>query len=532
MNDSHSATADIVKSTAVAGETEEHELFLGQFIAKDFNSPFEGEVTVTPDHYFDLYKIAYEDGDEEELTYNEVKRYVAYNHQEIGGGVRKRKKHEYGFTEKFPVGTKILKNFLRTFGGKITRLPKSCNKKYTVTYDADGFSEEVSKREVKKLVEKYKAWIEYIKKNLKKEVKEETETTAVSESSSDVTYLEELPPLIPTTKEETVEEQEEEEVQLVSDSAPRGLSQVKLEMFGKATARRVSSTYLERQRRIEARMQALKEPGGAPRKVFRRGCQKATLTQVLGGSGTSPCPIVRVVPTDIFENGTNPFIQRGQYYFAGRSDWNPWTPAYPGDVGFVDSDMISGQRNIKNIGLVDREKQELFHCFLDCAKKSYLPHYLGPNAKGKRLYLGRYRAVPQDQDEVNIVEKNFLFRSLEWDSQLTHAEWNVLHDVNIDAGKYCRKNKYTHLHTNLAMEVYADVAKTKAENEKEGLWESLAIEKKKERAWIEMLLDNDFFLSIRPIEFVDYDENLYKKLVEIGADSGEVSLEPTELGPL
>ena len=47
-----------------------------------------------------------------------------------------------------------------------------------------------------------------------------------------------------------------------------------------------------------------------------------------------------------------------------------------------------------------------------------------------------------------------------------------------------------------------------------------------------MLLDNDFFLSIRPIEFVDYDENLYKKLVEIGADSGEVSLEPTELGPL
>ena len=38
MNDSQSATADIVKSTAVAGETEEHELFLGQFIAKDFVS--------------------------------------------------------------------------------------------------------------------------------------------------------------------------------------------------------------------------------------------------------------------------------------------------------------------------------------------------------------------------------------------------------------------------------------------------------------------------------------------------------------
>ena len=77
MNGLQSATADMVMSTAVAGETEDHELFLGQFIAKDFNSPFEGEVSVTPDQAFNYYRIIYEDGDDEHLTYNQVKRYVA-----------------------------------------------------------------------------------------------------------------------------------------------------------------------------------------------------------------------------------------------------------------------------------------------------------------------------------------------------------------------------------------------------------------------------------------------------------------------
>jgi hypothetical protein len=43
---------------------------------------------------------------------------------------------------------------------------------------------------------------------------------------------------------------------------------------------------------------------GAPRKVFRRGCNKASLTQVLGGIGTDPAPITLKVPME----DQNPFI--------------------------------------------------------------------------------------------------------------------------------------------------------------------------------------------------------------------------------
>ena len=76
------------------------------------------------------------------------------------------------------------------------------------------------------------------------------------------------------------------------------------------------------------------------------------------------------------------------------------------------------------------------------------------------------------------------------------------------------------------------MAGTETENEQEGLWDSLPWKKKQARAWVEMLLDKNFRLHIRPVEFVEYDEELYEKLVEIGADSGCVSLDERELGPL
>ena len=47
-----------------------------------------------------------------------------------------------------------------------------------------------------------------------------------------------------------------------------------------------------------------------------------------------------------------------------------------------------------------------------------------------------------------------------------------------------------------------------------------------------MLLGHKYQLFIRPVEFVDYDETLYEKLVEIGTNNGIVSLDERELGPL
>jgi hypothetical protein len=82
------------------------------------------------------------------------------------------------------------------------------------------------------------------------------------------------------------------------------------------------------------------------------------------------------------------------------------------------------------------------------------------------------------------------------------------------------------------MDEYQQPAKIKAENEQKGLWENLPLKKRQERAWVEMLLGHKYQLFIRPVEFVDYDETLYEKLVEIGANNGIVSLDERELGPL
>ena len=301
-------------------------------------------------------------------------------------------------------------------------------------------------------------------------------------------------------------------VQMVSDTST-GLSHVKPEMFNKATARRVGANYEERKRRIKQRMLAIKKDNGEPRQVFRQDFMNATITEVLGGSPTEPAPIVNNVPVGIFDDGAvNPFIKKGEYYFTGKSDWNPWIPSYPGDVGFIESGLISGS-------------QETFHCFLDCAKKKYLPHYLGPNAAGKRLYLGRYRAVADAE-----AGKIFMYEALEWDSKITIAEEYVKEDMPIvwydDSGIYREAT------TKIAMDEYLQPAKFKTERERKGFWQRLPLKKKQERAWVEMLLDRKYRLHIRPVEFVEYDEELYEKLVAIGADNGCVSLDERELGPL
>lgn len=506
MNQIKLETVDEVKSSVHSNRSDHNDpLFLGQDVAKDFLSPFFGEVVAVPDRFQKYYRVEFEDGDEEDYTYTQIKRYAeSYRRSPEGRGdsrcSRGRKNH-------ISVGTKISKDFNRTFAGKIIGIPKEKEKLYTVRYDADGMVEKVGTEEVISMVEEYKKWIKY-----------EAEPDVVMSTSNDIS-VGTVPPILAANSgknnNHATKIQDEEEVQIVRDTELKGMTQVKLEMFNKATGRRVSNNYEERQKRLRERAAAIQEPSGAPRKVFRRGCNKASLTQVLGGIGTDPAPIVLKVPME----DQNPFIKRGEYYFAGRSDWNPWTPAYPTDEGFIDSKILQ------------RGNQAVFHCFLNCAKKPYQPHYLGPNAKGKYLYLGRYRVVPTDRHEVNIEEKKYMFRSLEWESQCTYAEWKVRHDSTVDMTDK-KDARYHLLTTDLAMREYAEAAKTKAENEQEGLWESLEEHKKQERAWIEMLLDNNYNLSIRPVEFVDYDENLYNKLVEIGANNGEVSLNPNELGPL
>jgi len=508
---------------------------------KDFMSPFVGEVTAVPEGTSQYYQVLYEDGDVEDTTARQLRKHVAYyRSQELQKPQAKKKKLSIDGTKPmYEIGTKMMKDFPRTFEAEVIKVLSLRRPylTYRIKYLTDGSEEDVKAEEMEELVKKFEAYEEYVKKPMAGSIadtKVEIDTNVgVKVDIDDVPLskrwkIEEgqcsdgvTTPVESIGGDETCDDinngdDDGDDVQLVSDTST-GLSHVKLEMFNKATARRVSANYEDRQRRINQRMLALKTLNGEPRKVFRRGCHKATITQVLGGSPMEPAPIVNNIPEGIFDNGVNPFIKKGEYYFAGRSDWNPWTPAYPGDVGFIESGWLAGP-------------QETFHCFLDCAKKNYLPHYLGPKAKGKRLYLGRYRAVPDDADEVNVVEKAFMFKALEWDSKITMTEEFVKCDSNKiwfdDDGVFREAT------TQIAMEEYLQPAKLKTENEQEGLWDSLPWKKKQARAWVEMLLDKNFRLHIRPVEFVEYDEELYEKLVEIGADSGCVSLDERELGPL
>jgi len=329
---------------------------------------------------------------------------------------------------------------------------------------------------------------------------------------------------------------DDDDVEIVSEPLT-GLSKVKQEIWNKSTSRQVSHNYEDRKRRLAARSIALRDPNGAPRKTFRRGCHKATITTVLGGSPMDPAPIVMNVPTEGFPNGKNPFIKEGEFYFAGAYLWNPWTPVFPGDIGLIQTDNLKYKEKVwskkgKEKINIDRGKQETFHCFMECSKRKYDCHYLGPNnPKGTRLYLGRYRKVPEDRNEVNITEESMEYSSLEWECQFHIAKWFVRRDavarwIDLD-GKKIETNK------DLLTDNHVHAAKTKAENELQGKWlASCNEEQKQTRAWIEMLTDFKYRLYITPVEFVDYDEKLYEKLVSLGADNGCVSLDESELGPL
>lgn len=63
------------------------------------------------------------------------------------------------------------------------------------------------------------------------------------------------------------------------------------------------------------------------RAVFRRGCHAECITTILGGMGTDEAPfLTRDPPTNPYTGTPNRFISNGEFYVAGRGDWNPWGP--------------------------------------------------------------------------------------------------------------------------------------------------------------------------------------------------------------
>eukprot|EP00978_Attheya_sp_CCMP212_P014032 scaffold35594_cov57-Attheya_sp.AAC.1 len=150
---------------------------------------------------------------------------------------------------------------------------------------------------------------------------------------------------------------------------------------------------------------------GKGRKVFRRGCHKQRLTTILGGSGMHPSPKVSKPP---IVNGfdENPFIKKDEFYIAGRGDWNPWGPVFPGDSGLLASDLIHNEG-----------QQTHFHVFVQCSAQRHQPHYHGKEAREKRLYVGKYKCVPLDSEaEIQETSRTFLYSALGEESKWTMAD--------------------------------------------------------------------------------------------------------------
>jgi hypothetical protein len=131
----------------------------------------------------------------------------------------------------------------------------------------------------------------------------------------------------------------------------------------------------DRRRHLDAWIKANTDPAtGEGRQVFRRACHENCLTQILGGSGMVPWPIVEHAPENPFTGSPNRFIQPGQFYVAGNEAWNPYGPIFPGAEGLVNIDAFAANND-----------QKEFHFFVQCSTKEFSRHWHGKNAREGRM---------------------------------------------------------------------------------------------------------------------------------------------------
>jgi len=191
--------------------------------------------------------------------------------------------------------------------------------------------------------------------------------------------------------------------------------------------------------------------------------------------------------------------------------------SFPGDNGLVNALIFQPCPNELEYGF-DRRKQENFHYFVQCSKKPWDDHFQGQNAKGKYLYLGKYRRVQEDPDsEISETSRTFLFSQLSVESKRTMAE-------------QFHKCQYT--------EHWVDGGNHKSAGPEDILpyltsgGDAAASRHEIVQAWITMLEDMNYRIQIVPVEFVEYDEELYNALVAIEAYNGEVSTRFEDIGPV
>ena len=127
---------------------------LHQKCHKDFMSPFVGKVSALPEGRRKYYEVIYEDGDVEDLTARQLQKCIAYYNAQSPDKSKtpvKKKSHKCAKYE-VSIGTKLMKDFHRTFEGEVIRLPTSPRATYRIKFLSDGVEINVTTEELDELV--------------------------------------------------------------------------------------------------------------------------------------------------------------------------------------------------------------------------------------------------------------------------------------------------------------------------------------------------------------------------------------------
>lgn len=188
----------------------------------------------------------------------------------------------------------------------------------------------------------------------------------------------------------------------------------------------------------------------------------------------------------------------------------PKLPVFPGDYGLVDEHVFQSE-------------QTSFHLFVQCGKKKWDSNYQGPHAKGGYLYVGKYKRMAQD-GEVKEERRVFPYSSMSDANQKSIAEYFHRRIGHWEGWRFGQEAKHKEDYLIPQIDFMAD-------------WEEWTDKDKGIWIWRSLLVLNDYSFNLVPVEFVSYDENLYRALVDLGAakgpnSDGHVSTDYAELGPV
>ena len=126
---------------------------VGTKIAKTVMVAYRGEITSVPSIDNEYYHVNYDDGDEEDLDFNEVEACVKeYLKHHPRSPERKKLKRKRG--EKFPKGTRVMKEFSETFVGEVTKVFRN-RQRFYIQYKDGTATVCTSRNEIQQLILNY-----------------------------------------------------------------------------------------------------------------------------------------------------------------------------------------------------------------------------------------------------------------------------------------------------------------------------------------------------------------------------------------